>query len=170
MTGTALVKNKVGRPPFNWTDEVMDTLIEGLICGMTLKEICDLPGMPSYVTVWYKRQDDPEFSKRLLRAREEGAHYLADECVVIANTQEIAQTRTYKPEGGVEVKMEDAIAHRRLKIDTRLRLIGKWNAMYGDRKALEVSAPGGGPVQHIHTEMTPREAAEAYADMLRSED
>lgn len=33
----------------------------------------------------------------------------------------------------------------------------------------EISGPGGGPVQTINTEMTPQEAAEAYADTLKGE-
>jgi len=75
--------------------------------------------MPSYETVWRWEQDDPEFCKASSRAREAGTHFLAGDCLRIADDLAIDPS------------------HKRLMIDTRIRLIGKWNAKnYGERVEL----------------------------------
>ena len=161
-------RNKGGRPRFPWTPELKDEIIELLVCGVTLVEICRMDGMPSYPTIYYEREADPEFSSRLMRAREEGCHALADECKIIADTPQIGRTVTHGPDG-VTIKMEDAKAHRHMQIDTRLRLIGKWNSMYGDKKPSEaVTNVINGNVTNVTLEMTTQEAAELYAEKRKA--
>ena len=55
-------------------------------------------------------------SKLSARALEQGAHYLAHDCLRIADDPDIDSR------------------HKRIMVDTRLRLIGKWNAKrFGDK-------------------------------------
>lgn len=50
-----------------------------------------------------------------------------------------------------------------------LELLGKHIDVSAFKENLQLTGPGGGPVQTITTTMTPQEAAEAYADTLHDE-
>lgn len=66
------------------------------------------------------------------RAKMEGAHFLADDSICIADEE--------LPDDPELARVE--VQHRKLKIDTRLRLIGKWNSKaYGDK--IETEHTGG---------------------------
>ena len=81
-----------------------------------MKSICALPRMPGITTIWKWEQENGEFAKLSARARETGTHVIADQCI------EIADDPLLDP------------ADKRVRIDTRMRLIGKWNAKkYGDK-------------------------------------
>jgi hypothetical protein len=89
--------------------------------------------MPSHATVLRWRKKYPEFDEAISRAREEGTHALADQCL------DIADDPSLEP------------ADRRIRIDTRLRLIGKWNARhYGDK--LDVDLNGSLKVETVAVE------------------
>src|ERR1700741_2817182 len=137
-----------GRKPM-FTQALADAVCDRLANGETIAKICSDPDMPSFVTVWKWEKEIPEFAKDSQRAREVGTHKLADECLAIADTpvmggvekfEMVATANPDDPEGeGVkefqltERRVEDMLQHRRLQIDTRLRLIGKWNAKYADK-------------------------------------
>lgn len=105
----------VGRPSI-YSDELAQAICERLAQGEPLARICDDEAMPDFSTVWRWDRDNAEFRKLSMRARELGTHFLADDCLRIAD------------EEGKEP------ADKRVRIDTRLRLIGKWNAKtYGDK-------------------------------------
>lgn len=105
----------MGRPS-SYTDDTADKICSLLAEGIPLKKICRLDGMPSYTTVLKWQRDIPEFADLSARAKIEGTHALADEVI------EIADDPTIDP------------ADKRVRIDARLRLIGKWNrAVYGER-------------------------------------
>jgi hypothetical protein len=94
---------------------MIEAICERLANGETLKSICSDVDMPNYVTVWRWEQEDAEFCKLSARAREAGTHHMADDCIQIADNPSIDP------------------ADKRVRIDTRIRLIGKWNAKrYGD--------------------------------------
>lgn len=104
-----------GRPSSR-TPEIVEAICLRLSHGETLQKICSDPDMPNYSTVWRWEQEDPEFCKISARAREIGTHYIADECINIADNPALDP------------------ADKRIRIDTRVRLIGKWNAKkYGDK-------------------------------------
>ena len=88
--------------------------------------------MPGYSTVRRWEDDKPEFQALSLRARQDGTHFLADDSLRIADDGEIDTQRA------------------KLMIDTRLRLIGKWNAkQYGDKITQEHTGTDGGPIQTV---------------------
>jgi hypothetical protein len=99
---------------------------------------------------WEKRQDvGAEVSRALARAREAGEEWLAAECLTIADTpmpgrtekQELLGVLEREGEGGAtekvvlptaelvttEVRVEDMLGHRKLQIETRLKLLAVWN-------------------------------------------
>lgn len=104
-----------GRPS-SYNDETAAEIVERLSNGEPLKKICRDERMPHYVTVLKWQRANPEFDNLSSRAKAEGTHALADECLEIADDEMI------DPQ------------HKRLMIDTRIRLIGKWNSRaYGDK-------------------------------------
>jgi len=94
-------------------------ILDKLADGKPMKVICKEEGMPCYMSVLRWQRRHPEFGDLVARAKVDGTHALADECI------EIADEKKADP------------ADRRVRIDTRLRLIGKWNAtIYGDKVAV----------------------------------
>lgn len=116
--------------PSSFSPELAEVLFERQAKGEPLALICSDDDMPCFTTVWRWERDNEEFRKLSVRARELGTHFMAGDCIRIAD-------------GSGDP------ADKRIKIDTRLRLIGKWNAKnYGEK----VSHVGGGdddaPIQH----------------------
>lgn len=107
-----------GRPSKR-TPEVESELFERMAKGEPLARICADDHMPDFSTVWRWEEADEEFRKLSVRARQLGTHFMADDCIRIADDPALEP------------------ADKRVRIDTRLRLIGKWNAKnYGDKLAV----------------------------------
>lgn len=119
----------MGRPSKR-TDKVVAEIIERLAKGQPMARICADDHMPDFSTVWRWEDEDDEFRKLSARARALGTHYMADDCIRIADDE------TLEP------------GDKKVRIDTRLRLIGKWNAKaYGDK--VQVGGdPEGEPIKH----------------------
>lgn len=130
-------------------DMAFDQLIAARICeriaeGETLDSICSDDDMPSAPTVRRWALENEQFAADSARAYALGYETLAEQCLRIADTPMIGQ-KTKVSADGVEVTEGDMIEHRRLRIDTRMRLLGKWAPKrYGDK--IEHSGPGGGPI------------------------
>lgn len=106
-----------GSSPFE--DDVIAELIERTERGEPLSRICEDERMPKVRTVNEWMESDVEFSARFRAARARGVHALAEECLKIADEKAADAV---------------AVADKRVRIDTRLRLAGKWlPAIYGDR-------------------------------------
>lgn len=127
---------KRGRPS-TYTQAVADAICARLAGGESLYSICKDPDMPGWTTVWQWQQKHEEFANNSARAKERGCDFLAEQCLEIADTPEIGTERTIKPGRKVEVREGDMIQHRRLRIETRMRLIGKWSKRYGDKQQIE---------------------------------
>lgn len=115
----------MGRPSKK-TPEVVAEICERLANGEPLARICRDEHMPSFPTVWRWEEEDEEFRNLSARAREHGTHYLADECIDIADRKDLEPN------------------DKRVRIDTRIRLIGKWNAKkYGDKQTVDHQSSDG---------------------------
>lgn len=124
-------------------------IIEMLYQGMTLTSACrsaeDLPA-PSTVCLWV--QKDSAFAERYARAREVGYALMADQLADIADDGSNDYMAVIV--NGHEVKKLDSehIQRSKLRVDTRKWLLSKaLPKIYGDKTHMEVSAPGGGPVE-----------------------
>lgn len=105
-----------GGRPSSYSQEVADEICARLSKGEPLSVICSDEHIPSFQTVYNWEKAQPEFLEASTRARQIGTHYLAYDSLRVADDMTI-----------------DA-AHKRVMVDTRLRLIGKWNArQYGDK-------------------------------------
>jgi len=115
--------------PTLFNESLAEEICRRLAMGDPLAKICADDDMPAYSTVRKWEVENPGFSALSARAKVDGTHYMADECIEIAD-------------GNGDP------ADKRIRIDTRLRLIGKWNRkVYGDASTLKHTGPDGGPVQ-----------------------
>lgn len=115
--------------PTLFNEAMAEEICRRLAMGTPLAKICLDDDMPAYSTVRKWEAENPEFSALSARAKVDGTHYMADECIEIADAK-------------------GDPADKRIRIDTRLRLIGKWNRkVYGDASTLKHTGPDGGPVQ-----------------------
>lgn len=114
-------------------ESIKDEICVRVSSGETLRSICREDGKPSWVTIYRWLDLDEDFKLRFARARELGFDAIAEEALEIANTPHEGQIVTSK-EWGEEIKTEDMLGHRKLQIETRLKLLAKWSPKkYGER-------------------------------------
>lgn len=139
-------KPKAGRPS-KFTHELAAEICERLSDGEPLAQICRDEHMPCVRTVDFWREKDAEFFSAIARARARGFDAIAADTLRIADTPEEG-VETIETEEGTTVKRGDMLGHRKLQIDTRLKLLAKWDPKrYGDKITQEHTGPDGGPVQ-----------------------
>lgn len=124
--------------PSKFTPELLEEICARLSRGEPLAAICRDEGMPADRTVRDWIEQKSEVSAAIARAREAGEDWLAAECLAIADTPEVGVETTTKANGDTETREGDMLGHRKLRIDTRLKLLAKWNPKkWGDRMALD---------------------------------
>ncbi len=110
-----------------------DEILQWLSSGKTLASYSRQPGKPSVYTIYDWRASDPDFAQGFARAREAGFDVMADEL------EQIAEEPSEHP---------DDVAHRKLRIWTRLQLLARWSPRYSERQTVQVGGdPGGVPIQ-----------------------
>lgn len=129
--------------PSKKSKAVVDAICARLSEGVPLTVICRDEGMPAPRTVRDWMESDPEVSAAIARAREEGEEWLASECLEIADTpvEGVVEKLALTDAGElvvVERRKEDMLGHRKLQIETRLKLLAKWNPKkWGERATIE---------------------------------
>lgn len=133
---------KMGAPKGSgskYTEEIADQICDLVSNGVNLRKVCRMEGMPAWRTVYDWVVAKPDFAARLARAREMGFDALAEEALEISNTPEIGTKKVYssgadEKKDSVTVTEEDMIAHRKLQIETRLKLLAVWDPKrYGNK-------------------------------------
>lgn len=120
------------KPIYNPAD-FYDEIVEWLSSGKTLTSYSRQPGKPSVYVVYDWRAKDVEFAQRFARAREAGFDVMADEL------ESIAEEPSEHP---------DDVAHRKLRVWTRLQLLARWSPRYSERSTVQVGGdPAGVPIQ-----------------------
>lgn len=133
----------MGRPS-TYTLEIAGAICERIAKGEPLKRICADDLMPSYSAVRAWMLDKPDFAALSARAYEIGCHALADECLDIADTAK-NDWMEFEDNDDVGYRLNgENIQRSKLRIDTRMRLIGKWlPKVYGERQHIEHSGKVG---------------------------
>ncbi len=109
------------------TPKVDEALISGIARGIPLAQICrDLKIDRTIVYDW--RKQDPDLDQRIARARDIGFDAIADDCLAIADEK------------------SDDPASRRVRVETRLKLLAKWDPRRYGEKVQHTGADGTGPV------------------------
>lgn len=159
----AKAKDKGGRPTA-FKAEIVKEISDRMSEGEPLAQICRDDGMPAYRTVkdWMDGVVDSvpsdEVSAAIARAR------LLGHDAIAARARQTARGKS-EDEGGDST---GDVQRDKLIIETDLKLLAKWDPKrYGDLLKLS-GADGQGPipVAQLTADMTPQQAAEAYAKLL----
>ncbi|MGQ5245411.1 terminase small subunit-like protein [Xanthomonas arboricola pv. corylina] len=144
----------MGRPTA-YTEALAEKILIQLSDGLSLRKICAKPGFPDRRTIERWQESDTTFAAKCARAREEQAehHHAA-----MDDIEAKVLSGKLNPKAASVV-----LANKRWRME---KLKPK---AYGQKIGHEISGPGGGPVRTITTEMTPQEAAAAYASTLNGE-
>ncbi len=134
-----------GRPS-KYTDEIAEEICRRLALGESLLAICRDDHLPHESTVRNWALDDTGgFFTKYERARVLQAHNMFDETLVIADDN---QSDVVIDEKGIRTVNGEVVQRSRLRVDTRKWYLSKvLPKLYGDKTHMEVSAPGGGPVE-----------------------
>ena len=110
-----------------------------------MREFCRLPGKPCYATIYNWMDKDKEFATRIAYAREIGEEVIAQECIEIADDgTNDWETRTNKKGEEYQVPNVELVQRSKLRIETRLKLLAKWNPKkYGEKLDLNHSGEVG---------------------------
>jgi hypothetical protein len=133
---------KTGRPS-KYTEAIALSICEQLSEGIPLREICRQEGMPAWRTVYDWMWRNEALSTAIARARDIGYDKMAEECLYIADNLHMGKKKVFTSgadddEDSVTVTEEDMLGHRKLQIETRLKLLAKFNPKrYGDFKPEE---------------------------------
>lgn len=149
-----------GRPT-KFTQATADAICERIARGEPLAVICRDGDMPAVRTVSDWKVAHPSFSAAFARAREDGFDALAAECLEIAEDGSRDYTTKKRPDG-TEFEAFDAehVQRSKLRIETRLKLLAKWDPKrYGDSVQLKHADADGGPLQVNIRQFTPKPPA-----------
>lgn len=120
--------------PTLYTKELIQEICDRLSTGEPLAKICREEGKPSVTTIWNWGKSIEGVSESIARAREEGEDWIAAECLDIADDTANDYTES---ENGERFNSEH-VQRSKLRIDTRLKLLAKWNPKkYGDKAQLD---------------------------------
>ena len=124
-----------------FADDVVVELLERTEKGEPLTRICADPRMPGRATVYEWIEADENFAGQFRAARARGVHALAEDCLDIADGPAADAV---------------AVADKRVRIDTRLRLAGKWlPSVYGEK--VDVKHSGEVTNRHDLSRLSPDE-------------
>jgi hypothetical protein len=139
---------KMGAPKGSgskYTEELADRICDLVSNGVNLRKVCRMEGMPSWRTVYDWVVAHPDFAARLARAREMGFDALAEEALEISNTPMMGQKQVMGDKSTFTT-VEDMLGHRKLQIETRLKLLAVWDPKrYGNK--VQLGGDGGSPIK-----------------------
>jgi hypothetical protein len=132
---------KAGRPQEPVPQDKADSLVDWISNGETLRDWCRENGV-GFSTVYDWMAKDEIFAGRIARARDVGEEVIAQECMEIADDARNDWMEKKNEDGektGVEFNKEH-VQRSKLRIETRLKLLAKWNPKkWGDRQQIEHS-------------------------------
>ena len=130
-----------GRPPFNWTRELEDFIISGVLANKSMRQI-ELDGeehygkenFPSSVTIKNYLASNDEFLNRYARAKDLSQDFMAEDLIDIID--------------GRHPDFVDAeLSQRKESIETRKWIMGKLRRKkWGEVKTTEVTGADGAPL------------------------
>ncbi len=151
------------------TPDIDEEICRRLSEGEPLRQICRDAHMPAWRTVYDWINADTDLAARIARARDLGFDAIAEEALRISDTPVVGE-ETEDDGEKTKVKRGDMLGHRKLQVDTRLKLLAKWcPKRYGERTAMELTGADGGPVQITDTERAAKIAAILSAAKERKE-
>lgn len=151
------------QPP--WTPYA-DTLVEGLSNGIPLRELCRKHSV-SKSAVYRWMEADADFRGRIARAREIGRDEIFEECMSIADDNTNDYVERKNADGSTYEQFNaDHVQRQKLRIETRLKLLAKWDPKrYGDKVALTGGSEEDRPIS-VNLTALPEEKLEQLRSIL----
>lgn len=111
-----------------------DSIVAWISSGQTLREWCRQNSVDAS-NVYRWMYEDNLFSQRFARAREEGFDQMAEDCIRLADECRIGLMEETDGEGKLtKVQRKDMIDRTKVQIETRMKLLAKWDPKrYGDK-------------------------------------
>lgn len=129
----AKAEKKRGRPD-TYTEATAKEICERLCEGEPLRQICRDEHMPNWRTVYLWMEAHPDFGTRIARARVMGREAIFEDTMHIADTPLEGVELEIGEDGKTKEKRADMLGHRKLQIETRLKLLAKWDPKkYGEK-------------------------------------
>ena len=128
--------------------EVIDEVLRRLSDGEPLAVICRSDEKFPHPVVWGRWVDaDPELAIAYARARDVGADAIASHALALIDEEPA------RVEGRVD---PGHVQWRRAQVDTRLKLLAKWNPkLYGDKSTTALTGADGGTIKTEAVGATP---------------
>jgi hypothetical protein len=134
--------------------EVADAICERIAEGEPLRAICREEGMPTDRTVRNWVVEYPEFASAIARARLAGFDVIAETCLEIADDSRndyMEKAGKDGEAGGVAFNAEH-VQRSKLRIETRLKLLAKWDPKrYGEKIEQTLQGTDGGAIRIVAT-------------------
>ena len=129
-------EKNVGGRPTRYNKAQMDDILFRMSEGEPLRKICREPNMPAWRTIYDWLEKDADLLNRFSRARDLGGDAIFEETLEIADNPKFGIKEVIGKDGSV-ITREDMLNHRKLQVETRFKLLSKWNPKkYGDRTML----------------------------------
>lgn len=126
-----------------FTEKLADEICRRIAEGETLSQICRDDHMPVRRAVYDWMEARKDFAARFARAREFGFDVIAEETLKIADTP-VEGVEIEEDGEKTKISRKDMLGHRRLQIDTRLKLLAKWSPdKYGERQTVDMNVNTG---------------------------
>lgn len=115
-----------GRPS-KYTPEIADEIVNRIATGEPLRQIAREEHMPHWTAIYDWMERDKEFSLRIAHARERGEEAIAQECLEIADSAKNDWMEAHGQDSEGYRLNGEHIQRSKLRIETRLKLLAKWN-------------------------------------------
>jgi len=121
----------VGRPS-KYSPELIEAICERLSKGEPLAAICREEAMPEDRTIRRWSEEREDVKSAIAQAREAGEEALLAECLEISDSP-TERTAFGSVDGG-------HIQEKKLRIETRLKLLAKWNPKkWGEKQSVDMN-------------------------------
>lgn len=135
-----------GGRPTTFDQSTADKICALISEGKTLADVLRMEGMPKRSTVYDWIKAHPDFAESMNIARDLGADAIAEEALRIADTP-LEGVELEKTGDLTKEKRGDMLGHRKLQVETRLKLLAKWHPKkYGEKMTAEHTGAGGSPL------------------------
>jgi predicted secreted protein len=158
---------QMAKIPVTRSPEVETRIIEGLCDGVPLRELCRQEGMPSWRAVYDWIAADADFASRIAHARDLGYDAIAEDILDIADDGTNDYVQRKRQDGSTDTALDtEHVQRSKLRIETRLKLLAKWNPKkYGEKQTVDVGNKEG---EALKVESNASEIAANVAAALRA--